>query len=163
MSLNINHQTDTITTTSGLLNMSDRGTVVLASSTAVAAGSYTALSMSFTGVASKVYKVEFVGTFDGSGTTAVPYLALTVPGTSTVFGMVEFPFSVSAQGSVSQEATAEVIASNSTIRAGSTTMPVNATWLVTMDGTGGSVALTASCRSGTANIISGAMLWQRLN
>lgn len=115
---------------------------------------------SFTGDANKTYIVELIGSFNGSGTTSAPFLALTVPGTSTVVGSSFYPglngSNPQPVNSSDQIASAAIVATNPTIRVGSsTTLPVQGRWVVKMDGTGGTVKMRAATRASTGNILAG--------
>lgn len=96
--------------------------------------------MSFTATASKTYLVELIGTFQSAAATTGIGLALDIP-SGTITGLVTNELAATTSTSHSQNADAAVNSATSGVRAATTNTPVNASWVVAVGVTGGTVQL----------------------
>ena len=125
--------------------------------TQTSTGAYVSLTnLVFTGTANSLYTCTYIGTFQGDSQNDAPFLAFTVPGTSTVVGQMYYGAnsgSPSGIGSLTeQRVSGSAENATATIRAGSITLPITGTWVIKMDATGGSCQLKLSVRTGTARL-----------
>lgn len=109
---------------------------VVNSTTALAA----VTGLSFAAAANTTYLVEVVGSFQSAATTTGIALALDIP-SGSVSGQIMHPSSATALTGTEQIADAATTGATTGVRAATTNVPILATFIVAVGGTGGAVQL----------------------
>lgn len=152
MALNINHQTDSIVTTSGALTLNGNavgGGAVLrfaAQTSNVTVGtSFTDMTgLSFTAVANTTYKIDFVHAPQTAAANRVPRWCLTIP-SGTISGSV-VSSGMNGSGNSAAFVCYQTVSGDATLSTGSALATANTSsalgsWIVQVGGTGGTIQL----------------------